>query len=736
MDRFSTKDTEDRFDEEADRLVRPSPRKKPPRHDKRRERVNVDTDPDLSERDPDMSLNYKDVGGSVTGMNGFPDPPVPPKPVKRPKPPKRVPPPKPPKPPKLPPVPKPRPPAEEVSGEISRKDYDQSFWDEMAPYLTDLVRSDPNFFDYLKNRVEEKPKPKTTDLLGVRHDKVPEEIETYGHIREWVQMAGGLETLERSVPLPARKSIAKPSVLNKVSTEEIPQATEDPLPLVTDPPDRVIASYEDRRSSVQSLVAKLKPAVAVRYASAHPEDISVLLGSYDAFLEKNAESPPLSVPSWFQIDPRKVPPWTGLVRASDNEMYPISLLSEGEQREYQQAHRFRVVGASLAWRESFLRFFKKKGKVPRETLPLVERSYKQDLSGKLFERGVSDAGDVPEDLSFVAGSPFPLQEGLKAYYRGRKYGFISSKYLKSNGNQRISEFDSPFDISSKILRAWAEMDGSIPFPQPNSEPLGLKFARSVLRDLKRLTTTEKVEKVIFYLNKKKSLLAQPLLTEPDTLGWIDSLQESSYSLEKHMPSQTTPKVGLYHGVPPKREGVYPYPENTQGRVWEITAAEEDKIVAEARRHMDHPSQKVADPSVAVRASLDLALKTYSEGKFDGGLPPTIYNNLLNKLSGKKIAGKTMSDKPSKMLRKIATQLASGDLDAETASVELTLTADQIQQIEQVEQQVEAAQQEQEQQVAQQEVTAELKQEIVRLAKASPEMKNSLQNLIRIARKLG
>jgi len=186
--------------------------------------------------------------------------------------------------------------------------------------------------------------------------------------------------------------------------------------------------------------------------------------------------------------------------------------------------------------------------------------------------------------------------------------------------------------------------------------------------------------------------------------------------------------------PPKREGVYPYPENTQGRVWEIPAAEEDKIVAEARRHMDHPSQKVADPSVAVRASLDLALKTYSEGKFDGGLPPTIYNNLLNKLSGKKIAGKTMSDKPSKMLRKIATQLASGDLDAETASVELTLTADQIQQIEQVEQQVEAAQQEQ--QVAQQEVTAELKQEIVRLAKASPEMKNSLQNLIRIARKLG
>ena len=58
--RVATKSEGEREDEEAERLVRPSPKKKPPRNDSRRERM--DTDADL-ERDKDKSLNHKDVGG-------------------------------------------------------------------------------------------------------------------------------------------------------------------------------------------------------------------------------------------------------------------------------------------------------------------------------------------------------------------------------------------------------------------------------------------------------------------------------------------------------------------------------------------------------------------------------------------------------------------------------------------------------------------------------------------------
>lgn len=61
--KVATKTPGEREDEEAERLSRPSPKKKPPRDDSKRERMDADKDPDLSTYDKDLSLNYKDVGG-------------------------------------------------------------------------------------------------------------------------------------------------------------------------------------------------------------------------------------------------------------------------------------------------------------------------------------------------------------------------------------------------------------------------------------------------------------------------------------------------------------------------------------------------------------------------------------------------------------------------------------------------------------------------------------------------
>lgn len=57
-------------DEEAERLVRQLPKQKPPRYDRRRERLEADRDPDVdgdpdTKGDPDLSMNYKTIGGSV-----------------------------------------------------------------------------------------------------------------------------------------------------------------------------------------------------------------------------------------------------------------------------------------------------------------------------------------------------------------------------------------------------------------------------------------------------------------------------------------------------------------------------------------------------------------------------------------------------------------------------------------------------------------------------------------------
>lgn len=65
MLRYGTKDPYERETEETERLVRESPKVKPPRRDLRRETVEPDRDQDLSSADPDMSKNFKDIGGSV-----------------------------------------------------------------------------------------------------------------------------------------------------------------------------------------------------------------------------------------------------------------------------------------------------------------------------------------------------------------------------------------------------------------------------------------------------------------------------------------------------------------------------------------------------------------------------------------------------------------------------------------------------------------------------------------------
>lgn len=59
-----TKSKAEREDDETERLVRPPPKKKPPRHDLRREQVDTDRDPN-PEPDPDTTRNYKNIGGSA-----------------------------------------------------------------------------------------------------------------------------------------------------------------------------------------------------------------------------------------------------------------------------------------------------------------------------------------------------------------------------------------------------------------------------------------------------------------------------------------------------------------------------------------------------------------------------------------------------------------------------------------------------------------------------------------------
>ena len=63
--KVGTKADAQREDEATEKLVKPAPKAKPPRHDLRNERVEAEGDPDLDTTDDDLSLNFKKVAGIV-----------------------------------------------------------------------------------------------------------------------------------------------------------------------------------------------------------------------------------------------------------------------------------------------------------------------------------------------------------------------------------------------------------------------------------------------------------------------------------------------------------------------------------------------------------------------------------------------------------------------------------------------------------------------------------------------
>lgn len=64
MVRVGTKDPSQKEEQEIERNVRKSPTDKAPRPDKERRRIHVE-DPDLDNQNKDLSMNYKDIGGSL-----------------------------------------------------------------------------------------------------------------------------------------------------------------------------------------------------------------------------------------------------------------------------------------------------------------------------------------------------------------------------------------------------------------------------------------------------------------------------------------------------------------------------------------------------------------------------------------------------------------------------------------------------------------------------------------------
>lgn len=482
MDLLAKKTPGEKEDEEAARLVRPLPKKKPPRNDLRREnmRVERDTDtsgdPDLS-GDRDLSLNYKSIGGALAER------------VAR----KFL--------------------AAEDRVKVRRKDtgkvvevsqeslkgpdgaqYEryQEEDSEKGSQPTDL-HSLAKGNAKLETSFKEITNPKT-DLGGLAEGnpslpvsalfkdvKFPPEIKTLGDLREALQvkpLKGKKPTPEspkapKEEPQPTQKAPEtsppkEPS--SEAPKEESLPPPEDLFDSVPDPeegkkkeippPKRKPASKAEMVKAMDLLLETFPPTLAGKFFKYHPEDIQSLVSSYNRFkglspkdLESTLENTHL-----FTLDPTKVnqAPKMGRVPAVDEEgdpktskdgsaileSRPFEDLSSSEKSEAMQRYRFDVVAASIVTRSHVAKGLAQAG-IPAHVAP------------RIADVTLSVATAAPEER------PRKAKEAARTLFVQASTGYL--------GSSDTEEVDERFGSSKKTSQPPALM----------SEPQKKNFLKAV-----------------------------------------------------------------------------------------------------------------------------------------------------------------------------------------------------------------------------------------------------------------
>lgn len=517
MDLRGTKTNHEREDEEAERLVRPLPKAKPPRHDKRRERMEVDQDPDIAgdkdlKGDPDLSMNYKNIGGSASALRVA-------------KKSKKV---------------KVRRKEDGQVTEITEETLRERGGDfemvegpsEEAPeqngsvaQLAKRVKKDPAFESRLKHLIDP-----SSDLGGLAEgnpgypasilDKdLPPEIKTLGDLRTLAQKvfapkAKPQKKKEPATPAPEKapvpeaggedsaesppKAESEEQVPEKPETEEKAKGDKPPAKgkkpeksKKPETPARRVPSASEVASSRSLIVNTFPPRLAGKFINMHPDDIKGLVSHYHEFKSLGPIKPEdveseIAKAGKFTFDPNNIAPPESI--KVDGKEVKIADLPEQERNEAIQRHRVAVIGAQLAIRSRAITSMKKSGVPPRMASKVTDfllttngmdpekRAEKAKQKARdLFVESSADNSLVMVDPRF--GSPKsgpgkwkttdgssrakalsalkdPLSKMLTvAAFQGEDYRKVVSEHFGRSAKNPITEKDSPKDVLGKIKAA-------------------------------------------------------------------------------------------------------------------------------------------------------------------------------------------------------------------------------------------------------------------------------------------
>ncbi len=247
-----------------------------------------------------------------------------------------------------------------------------------------------------------------------------------------------------------------------------------------EPPRRKFTEEEQFKARSR-LYASLPPTLARKFFDAHPDDIQTILREYRSFKALKSDVPIQKLAETFQLDPSKVPipkeVWVG------NKKVPLESLPKEAQTERIRNHQLTVVAASMAARSSAIKEMRASGVGPMSAQlvdsslrvlsipkgPERELAQKREVN-RLFlknsgpksspasERFGSESSTSPrtslsDRKSALSKASGPQRGLLKALYAGEDFAHAVSRYLPKPG-------DNSKDAWDKLKKAESFLSGS------------------------------------------------------------------------------------------------------------------------------------------------------------------------------------------------------------------------------------------------------------------------------------
>jgi len=475
MERFSTKNDLERENEEAERLVRKAPKVKPPRHDKRRERVETDEDPDLKDKDKDMSMNFKDIGGSVhtaadlinVRLKNDPSKKVvqvtretlqaepgkyeevkeereePKKPTPKKKEPKKK---------------KEEGPTEKSDAKASESLAAMAETDpEFASVLRSFIDPSSDLFQWAKSA----PETVVDKDKFLRGRTPPKEIKTMGDLqrvlfRTKLPEKGGKKKKEKG----EKKEPEKPKTA--------PGAPERPY-------------SEDEIKAAQDLLSQtFPPEVAVdlmlQKPPLHPDEVDEMVADYH--VARSLPVPLKNIDKFrknlkgYGTDPNKIPP-PKTVEGEKGKKIPFDDLDEDKKAKAHRQHQIQSLAMNLAARDIVAKSFEKNADAPKElagSLADFMLSGADESPGNRQERSAQKAKELfykgleaPELKTISPESIDKILETVKkdpsakkvavGYFQAVDYQDARKKFLDPKSEEHISEYQSPKEIATGLGKA-------------------------------------------------------------------------------------------------------------------------------------------------------------------------------------------------------------------------------------------------------------------------------------------